>query len=318
LIGAVATARDALLSRQGHDVRAQGLFGLPEIRVVVGDHIHVSALRALSLSGLGEERVERVPVDDQGRMRADLLPPLDETTLVLCQAGNVNSGGFDPVGEVCERAEGSGAWIHVDGAFGLWAGASRNTHHLYEGIERADSWSTDAHKTLNVPYDSGLLLVRDGTALRSTLLAQAAYLTAGDRDGMSHTLEMSRRARVVELWAVLKTLGRSGVEDLIDRLCLHARAFADELAEHGFEIRNDVVFNQVLVACESGAVTEQTLTELQSSGECWCGGGSWFGDPVIRVSVCSWATDEDDVSRSVRAFVAARETAREASRGESE
>ena len=310
LIGAVAAARNALYSRLGHDARARGLSGAPPLRVVVGDHVHASALRALSVTGLGEQRVERVPVDDQGRMRADLLPPLDETTLVLCQAGNVNSGAFDPVAEVCTRAMGTGAWVHVDGAFGLWAGASRKTRELFKGVELADSWSTDAHKTLNVPYDSGLLLCRDRDALTSALSAQAAYLIPGARDGMSYTPSMSRRARVVELWAVLKTLGRSGVEALIDRLCHHAKTLAQRLSEQGFRIHNDIVFNQLLVACDTNEATERTLSELQKSGECWCGGGSWFGDSVIRVSVCSWATDDDDIDRSVAAFVHARETER--------
>ncbi|MEM7050376.1 MAG: aminotransferase class V-fold PLP-dependent enzyme [Acidobacteriota bacterium] len=312
LLCGIVTARDSLLRRQGWDVHGQGLYGAPEIRVVAGSQAHAAARRALSLAGLGSERVEWVEVDDQGRLLLEDLPTLDDRTLVLAQAGNVNSGAFDPVGEVCRQAAAAGAWVHVDGAFGLWAGACRETAHLYAGIERADSWSVDAHKTLNVPYDCGIILCRHRGELAASLRADAAYLASeGERQAMHHTPDMSRRARAVELWACLLTLGRRGIDDLVSQLCGRARQLAAELEDAGFEICNRVVFNQVLVRGEDDAQTSATLRHLQDSGECWCGGTTWRGDPAIRVSVCSWATTEGDIRRTAAAFVAARRAAEE-------
>lgn len=310
LVGGVATARDALYRRRGIDTREQGLLGQEPLRVIVGGQAHGAARRALALVGLGSQRVEVVPVDGQGRLDASKLPPLDDFTLVLCQAGNVSSGAFDPVGEVCERAREVGAWVHVDGAFGLWAGASPRTRPLFDGIETADSWSCDAHKTLNAPYDSGLLLVRDGDALRTTLAAAGSYFVRTGRDGMDHTVAMSRRARVVELWTILRTLGRHGIAERIDALCAHARRFADGLEAAGFRRLNDVVFNQTLVACDTPEQTEEVLRRVQASGECWCGGSEWQGEPAIRVSVCSWATTAGDIDRSVAAFARALDEVR--------
>ena len=303
----LAAGRNELLKRMGWDVNLDGLFGSPSLRVIVGEQAHATVFKALSLLGLGRARVEIVPADNQGRMRPDKLPGLDSTCLVIAQAGNVNSGAFDPLEEICDRARQAKAWVHVDGAFGLWAAASRTKSHLIKGFETADSWSVDAHKTLNAPYDCGMILCRDREALISAMQASASYIIYSDkRDGMHYAPEMSRRARVVELWATLKFLGREGVEELIDRLCSHAGRFATQLRTEGFRVLNDVVFNQVLVACDTPELTKATLENIQRSGECWCGGAVWNGEPVIRISVCSWATTAADVERSINAIVKAR------------
>jgi glutamate/tyrosine decarboxylase-like PLP-dependent enzyme len=303
----LAAGRNHLLKRAGWDAVQEGLQGAPALRVVVNEQAHVTVFKALALLGIGRARLERVPADDQGRMRLEALPALDSTCLVITQAGHVNSGSFDPIDEICDRARRVGAWVHVDGAFGLWAAASRSKCVLTRGIEKADSWSADAHKTLNAPYDCGVALCRHRDALISALQANDSYILYGERrDGMLYTPEMSRRSRAIELWATLKALGRAGVEDLVDRLCAHAERFAARLRGHGFRILNDVVFDQVLVADETPDATRATLAKLQDGGECWCGGAVWNGEPVIRVSVVSWATTAADVDRSVAAFVAAR------------
>ena len=234
-LSALAAARHALLARQGWDVEAKGLFGAPPLRVVVGEEVHVSVLKALSLLGLGRERVERVAVDGQGRMRPDALPPLDEPTILCLQAGNVNTGAFDPAGAIVDRARAAGAWVHVDGAFGLWARAAPSLAPLAAGLEGADSWATDAHKWLNVPYDSGLVFCRDAGMLRAAMRpATAAYLTEGEaREPDQHVPDFSRRARGIEVWAALLSLGREGLRDLIERTCAHARRFAEGLRAAG-------------------------------------------------------------------------------------
>ncbi len=311
LVCCLAAARNALLKKQGWDVTADGLFGAPEIKVVLGEQAHATAFKALALLGLGRDRVHKVPCDDQGRIIADQVPELNEHTLLLLQAGNVNSGAFDPFRQICEVAKSAGSWIHIDGAFGLWAAASPTTAHLCEGIELSDSWSADAHKTLNAPYDCGIILCRDRDALSSALQASGSYIVwSENRDGMMYTPEMSRRARGIDLWATLVTLGRTGVADLIDQLCDGARAFAGQLQAEGFRFLNDVVFNQVLVAGDTPEETEALLTAVQKSGECWCGGSQWAGDPVIRISVCGAETTPADIERSAKAFVAAREEVR--------
>jgi glutamate/tyrosine decarboxylase-like PLP-dependent enzyme len=303
----IAAARNELLRRQGWDVVADGLVGAPEIRVLVGEQAHGTVFKALSLLGLGRDKAVRLPCDDQGRIIADEVPELDEHTLLVLQAGNVNSGAFDPLEELCRRGQSSGTWVHVDGAFGLWAAASPRTYPLYRGAELADSWSVDAHKTLNSPYDCGIVLCRDREALASAMQASGSYILWSDkRDGMLYTPDMSRRARGPELWATLKTLGRSGVAELVEQLFDRATQFAELLRASGFRVLNDVVFNQVLVAGDTPDETGAVLDEVQASGECWCGGATWRGEPVIRISVCSWATTPRDVERSARAFVEAR------------
>jgi glutamate/tyrosine decarboxylase-like PLP-dependent enzyme len=245
----LAAARTALMEMLGWDVEADGLFGAPPLTVVVSEETHPSVRKALGLLGLGRRRVVQVPVDDQGRMRAEAFPKLDAPAIVCVQAGNVNTGAVDPVGEVCERAHASGSWVHVDGAFGLWAKASPALAALAAGVEQADSWATDAHKWLNVPYDSGLAFVRDGASLTRAMSLTAAYIPKGARrDPGQFTPELSRRARGVEIWAALRSLGKSGLAAMIDRTCCYARRFAEGLRSAGYEILNDVSLNQVLVS----------------------------------------------------------------------
>ncbi|HEY7876695.1 MAG TPA: aminotransferase class V-fold PLP-dependent enzyme, partial [Gemmatimonadaceae bacterium] len=301
---ALCAARHALLQRRGWDVEANGLFGAPPIDVVVGDEVHASMLKALGMSGLGRARVTRVPTDDQGRMRADMLPPLTDNTLVCIQAGNVNTGSFDPAAEICARARSAGAWVHVDAAFGLWAAASPAMRHLVDGVSAADSWATDAHKWLNVPYDSGIVFCRDTTALRAAMTSSAAYLVEGDRrEPYQYTPDFSRRGRGVEVWAALHSLGRSGVADLVDRCCRHARRFAEGLRGAGYEILNDVVLNQVLVSFGAPERTREVIAGIQEDGTCWCGGTEWHGRTAMRISVSSWATTDEDVERSLLAML---------------
>jgi glutamate/tyrosine decarboxylase-like PLP-dependent enzyme len=301
---ALAAARHALLESAGWNVEAQGLFGAPEVTVVVGQEAHVSLLKALSLLGMGRERVLRAACDGQGRMRADRLPDPSGPTIICLQAGNVNSGAFDPVDEVCSRVEGTGAWVHVDGAFGLWAAASPATRPLVRGIERADSWATDAHKWLNVPYDSGLVFVRERRNLNAAMSASASYLIeGGTRDGLLFTPEMSRRARGIEIWAALRSLGRSGVADLIERSCRYARRMAAALDQAGHQVLNEVVLNQVLVSFGDPETTRRVIAGIQQDGTCWCGGTTWQGKTAMRISISSWATTEQDIDRSLEAIL---------------
>jgi glutamate/tyrosine decarboxylase-like PLP-dependent enzyme len=300
---ALVSARHALLARVGWDVTADGMFGAPPIEVVVGAEAHASVLKALSLAGFGRKRVTTVETEGQGRMRADKLPRLSERTIVCIQAGNVNTGAFDPAGEICKAAKEHGAWVHVDGAFGLWARISPKYEHLTQGFDQADSWATDAHKWPNVGYDSGLAIVKDGAALRASMGITASYLEPGSRrEPMHHTPEASRRARGVELWAALKSLGRSGLCALIERTCAHAQQFAQGLREAGFEVLNDVVINQVLVSFGAPELTREVIRRIQEDGTCWCGGTVWQGKTAMRISVSSWMTTETDVERSLRAI----------------
>jgi len=300
---ALAGARRALLEKAGWDVENDGLFGAPALKVVVGEEVHPSLLKALGMLGLGRKRVLRVPVDGQGRMRMDCLPELDARTIVCFQAGNVNTGAFDPAPEICRQARKAGAWVHVDGAFGIWAAASPRYQALTRGFEEADSWSTDGHKWPNAGYDCGLAFVRDHRALWSAMAISAAYLPAGEGREPSHfTPELSRRARGVELWAALASLGRSGLAELIERTCAHAQRFAAGLRGAGFEILNEVVINQVLVAFGSPERTWAVIERVQKEGTCWCGGTEWQGRTAMRISVSSWATTTEDVELSLAAI----------------
>jgi glutamate/tyrosine decarboxylase-like PLP-dependent enzyme len=299
----LAAARHALLARQGWDVEADGLIGAPPLPVIVGEEAHSTIFKALALLGLGRDRVLRVPADGQGRLRPERLPDIAGPAIVCLQAGNVNTGAFDPAGPVIEWARERGAWVHVDGAFGLWARVAPARRSLAAGFEDADSWATDAHKWLNVPYDCGIGLVRDPAALRGAMGTGAAYLQESPvREPMQYTPELSRRARGVEVWAALRTLGRQGVADLVERCCVHASRFAAGLRESGHEVLNEVSLNQVLVAFGDDERTRRVIEALQRDGTCWCSGTIWRGRAAMRISVSSHATSGADVEASLAAM----------------
>jgi glutamate/tyrosine decarboxylase-like PLP-dependent enzyme len=302
---ALAAARHAVLARAGWNVEADGLFGAPPITVVVGQEVHPSLLKALGLLGLGRNRLVRVAVDEQGRLRSDALPRLTAPAIVCLQAGNVNTGAIDPIAAVCAQVQEAGAWVHVDGAFGLWAAASPTLAHLTSGMDTADSWATDAHKWLNVPYDSGMAFVRDAEALQAAMAITADYLPtqSTNRNPSDYTPELSRRARGVEVWAALRSLGRTGLAELIDRTCHHAQRFATGLSAAGYSVLNQVVLNQVLVTFGNAEVTLRVIQQLQAEGTCWCGSTVWQGQTAMRISVSSWATTEADVEKSLEAIV---------------
>ncbi len=297
-------ARHAVLERAGWNVDRDGLFGAPPVNVIVGDEVHTSLLRALSMLGLGRDRVIRVPADGQGRMSAGALPNIVAPAIVCIQAGNVNTGACDPAQEICDIAHDSKAWVHVDGAFGLWASADPKRSHFVKGFNRADSWATDCHKWLNVPYDSGLVFVREPNTLEGALQFSAAYLAADkNREPMRFTPEMSRRARGIEVWAALRSLGRRGLAEMIDRTCTHATTFAKRLEAAGHTILNDVVLNQVLVSFGDDEKTRRVIAGIQNEGTCWCGGTVWHGRAAMRISVSSWATSDEDVEKSIAAIL---------------
>jgi glutamate/tyrosine decarboxylase-like PLP-dependent enzyme len=300
----LAAARHALLGRRGWNVERDGLFGAPPITVVVGDEVHVSLLKALSLLGFGSTRVIRVPCDGQGRMQARKLPTLSSSSIVCIQAGNVNTGAMDPARAICEAALAKDAWVHVDGAFGLWAAAAPQRAYLAEGVELAQSWATDGHKWLNVPYDCGIVLVREPGLLEAAMSTSASYLAPGpQRHPFRFTPEMSRRARSVPLWAALRSLGRSGLAELIERCCRHAARLANGLRDAGYVVLNDVVLNQVLVSFGDPDITHAIIAEIQQDGTCWCGGTVWQGQTAMRISVSSWATTDEDVDQSLAAML---------------
>jgi glutamate/tyrosine decarboxylase-like PLP-dependent enzyme len=308
---ALAIARRHVLSQVGWDVNADGLSGSPRVRVLCGAKVHVTVTRALRLLGLGAPQL--VEADDQGRMVVDALrQALHDSvgpTIVCAQAGEVNTGAFDPLTEIAGAARDAGAWLHVDGAFGLWAAASPSLAHLVDGAELADSWATDAHKWLNVPYDCGIVFCRHPDAHRRAIGVHAEYLIHGDdavRDQMDWTPEFSRRARGFPVYAAVRSLGRQGVAELVERTCAHARRFADELASlPGFELLNEVVLNQVLFRFDSDERTDEVVRRVQASGEAWLSGTVWDGRRAIRISVSNWQTSDDDVARTVAAFEAA-------------
>jgi glutamate/tyrosine decarboxylase-like PLP-dependent enzyme len=300
----LAAARHALLDAQGWDVESKGLFGAPSVEVIVGNEVHVSLLKALSLLGFGRERVVRVPVDAQGRIDAAAMPDIHEPAIVCLQAGNVNTGAFDPLEEICSKVRSANTWVHVDGAFGLWAAASPSRRHLIKGLEKADSLATDAHKWLNVPYDSGLVFVKSKRHLNAAMAASAAYLLEGEtRDPHLFVPEMSRRGRGIEIWAALRSLGRRGLAEMIDRCCEHAQRMAKELSAAGYEILNEVVLNQVLVSFGSPELTRKVITGIQQDGVCWCGGTEWQGRTAMRISISSWATTNEDIDKSLESII---------------
>jgi glutamate/tyrosine decarboxylase-like PLP-dependent enzyme len=316
--GGLAAARNHVLARAGWDVERDGLLGAPPVEVVVGAERHVTIDVALRYLGLGSGRLRVVPADDQGRMDAaalgEVLAPLEGPTIVCAQAGNVNTGAFDPLAAICAAGHDHGAWVHVDGAFGLWAGASPALRHLVAGVEQADSWATDAHKWLNVPYDSGLVFVAHPQAHLAAFAKVASYLTpgqGGERDPDGFVPEGSRRARGFPVWAALRSLGRSGVAELVERCCGHARRFADALAAaDGVEVLNEVVLNQVLVRFpdpggDHDGRTREVIRRVQADGTLWLGGTTWHGMAAMRISLSNWSTTDNDVDRSVAAILAA-------------
>jgi glutamate/tyrosine decarboxylase-like PLP-dependent enzyme len=301
----LAAARDTVLSRAGWDAAERGLIGAPALTVLAGEEAHVTVATALRLLGLGMAGARRVAVDSQGAMDpgalARELAAVDGPAIVCAQVGNVNTGACDPVGAIADACSGR-AWLHVDGAFGLWAAASPARRHLVAGLERADSWATDGHKWLNVPYDSGLAIVADRAAHRRAMTIAASYLVATEhRENFDYTPESSRRARGFPLYAALRTLGRRGVADLVDRCCDHASRMAALLADGGAEILNDVVLNQVLASF--GERTGDVIAAVQRDGTCWAGGTVWHDQPAMRISVSGWATTAEDVERSAAAIL---------------
>jgi len=309
---ALAAARTHVLAGAGWDVAADGLTGAPPVRVVVGAHRHVTIMRSLRLLGFGDRAVASIAADDQGRMRPDALREAltgwDGPAIVCAQAGSVNSGAVDPFGEIADVCEAHEAWLHVDGAFGLWAAASPARSHLVVGHERADSWATDAHKWLNVPYDCGVVFCAHPEAHAASMAVAAGYLQREDgRSGSDWVPESSRRARGLPVYAALRQLGRSGVEGLVEGCCAHARRFAELLGQvDGVEILNDVVLNQVLVRFGGDdELTREVVARVQADGTCWLGGTDWNGVTAMRISVSSWRTTESDVERSVAAVLAA-------------
>jgi len=302
---ALAAARNSVLQQMGWNVEAEGLFGAPPIQVIVGEEAHPTLTKSLGMLGLGRSRLTVVPVDAQGRMRADRLPAITAPAIVCLQAGNVNTGAFDPIAELCPRAKEAGAWVHVDGAFGLWARTVPSLAPLVQGLELADSWATDAHKWLNVPYDSGIAFVRSAHALRAAMAITAEYLPTDTtrRNPSDYTPELSRRARGVDVWAALRTLGRSGLVEMVERNCRQARSFAERMMQAGFTVLNEVVLNQVLVHFGDETVTRAVIAAVQEDGTCWCGITVWQGQWAMRISVSSWATTDADVECSAAAIV---------------
>ena len=309
--------RHAVLARAGWDVEKQGLHGAPEVHVAIGEEAHATILAALRMLGLGEARAHRVAVDAQGRMNPaalqETLAPLSGPILVAAQAGNVSTGAFDPLDQIARIAHAKAAWLHVDGAFGLWAAAAPARRHLVRGLAEADSWATDAHKWLNLPYDSGIVMVRDPVALTAAVTKSAAYLirAEAERDNHDYTPESSRRARGFALWAALRSLGRTGVAELIEGSCRLATRMAERLRAGGVTVLNDVVLNQVLVrftpsrGADADAFTRAVVARVQRDSVTWASGTRWHGVDALRISVSNWSTTEADIDRSADAILAA-------------
>ncbi|HEX2395265.1 MAG TPA: aminotransferase class V-fold PLP-dependent enzyme [Bacteroidales bacterium] len=293
---ALAAARHSVLLREGWNVEEDGLFAAPPITVVISEEAHVSLFKALSHLGLGKNRVVRVPCDNQGRMRPDLFPKIKGPAIVCIQAGNIHSGAFDPADEICDMAHAFDAWVHVDGAFGLWALAVPEKAHLTRGLEKADSWATDAHKWLNTPYDSGLAFVRDAGALTASMTQNASYLIQdGSRDPFVYVPEMSRKARGIEIWSALRSLGKNGLTEMIRSSCELAGVIAEKLRDSGFQVLNDVVLNQVLVSFGDDDLNKRIIKRIQEEGTCWLGGSSWHNKTIMRISISSWRTTREDI-----------------------
>lgn len=298
-LGLLAAARRHLLERAGWDFDRQGLIGAPEIRVVVPETVHVTMIKALRILGFGTDRLVRAAVDGQGRVDVGRLPALDDRTILCLQAGEVNTGSFDHFVPLIAAARAAGAWVHVDGAFGLWARASASLRHLTEGVDGADSWTTDGHKMLNTPYDGAMAICRDASLMARAMDSSAAYAPAGDTAQKNLTLEFSRRARGVAIWAALYTLGRSGLDELVTTRSALARRMADGLRACGIEVLNEVPLNQVLCRLPDPDETREFPARIQADGRIWFGPTVWQGEPAFRISVSSWRTSEADIDRAV-------------------
>lgn len=299
----LAAARHCQYEKLHWDVNEKGLYGAPKLRFILGDQTHGTVSKMIRLLGFGESSIEVIPSDHEGRMMYDKLPELDSSCILVLQAGNVCTGSFDDFRRICKKANQAGGWVHIDGAFGLWAAASAKLRYLTQGIELADSWSVDGHKTLNTPYDCGVILCNHPKALTAALQQQGSYIAFGDtRDSMIFTPDMSRRARGIDLWACLHHLGNEGIAKLVDKLHNGAKYLSKELAKAGFTIENNVHFNQVIVRLDCAETTKSILQNIQSNGVIWCGDATWKGKYIIRLSVCSWQTNEGDLAKAVGEF----------------
>jgi glutamate/tyrosine decarboxylase-like PLP-dependent enzyme len=297
----LAAARDAVLTLHGWDAARYGLVGAPPLTVVVGAEVHATVRKALGIIGLGRDRATVLPVDSQGRIDPRELPALDGPSIVCLQAGNVNTGASDPFGPLVEWAHRQGAWVHIDGAFGLWAAASSASAGQVAGMAGADSWATDCHKWLNTTYDCGVALVFDEETLRLAMESSASYLPGAGAEAMGLTPQSSQRARGVEVWATLASLGRQGIAELVENSCRLARRFAEGMRSAGFDVLNDVVLSQVLVSFGDPARTSAIIEAVQEDGTCWCGPTTWQDRRAMRVSVSCWSTTEEDIDRSIDA-----------------
>ncbi len=301
---ALAAARDRQLEAAGWDVQRRGLAGSPQLTVIVGELVHSTLVKAAGLLGLGRDALVRVPVDGSGRMRADQLPDVRGPVIVCAQAGEVNTGSFDPFPEIVSWARERDAWVHVDGAFGLWALADPSRAALVRGLVDADSWATDGHKWLNVTYDCGIAFVRRGEDLRRSFASVVGYLPPEEEhEAMHHTPQSSQRARQIEVWSVLRSLGRAGIAELVARTCRLAHQLAGGLSRGGLEVLNDVVLNQVLVRGLDDPSTERLIAAVQADGTCWCGPTTWQGAKAMRISVSGWNTTTDDVEEALSAIL---------------
>ena len=302
---ALAAARNHVFKKAGWDVEADGLIGAPDLQIIISEESHPTVYKSLAMLGLGRNRVTKVKTDDQGRMDISSFPEVKENSIVITQAGNINSGACDPISEICDLVKNKNSWVHVDGAFGLWAKASSKHKYLLEGVEKADSWATDAHKWLNVPYDSGLAFVKHKHALKAAMAITASYLPTENagRNPSDYTPELSRRARGVDIYAVLHHLGTSGVEELVNRCCACAKQFAEGFSEAGYKVMNDVVLNQVVVDFGSEELNLKIMDAVQKDSTCWVGQTIWKGITAMRISVSNWQTNSQDVEESLNVIL---------------
>jgi glutamate/tyrosine decarboxylase-like PLP-dependent enzyme len=310
-LSCITAARRTLLARVGWNFEEDGLAGAPELHAVVSEAVHITVKKALRILGFGTNQLIKATVDEHGRIDPDRLPPLDDRTILFLQAGEVNTGEFDPFTDIIPRARAAGAWVHVDGAFGLWARTSRRRRHMTEGLEQADSWTTDGHKWLNTPYDCAMAICRDADALASAMNSDASYATASRDAQKNLTLEFSRRARGIPVWAALRSLGVAGVAEMVDRHCDQAKRVAEGLTAAGFTILNRVVLNQVVVQADTDELTVAIREAAQQSGKTWFGPTIWHGRPAFRISISSWRTRDADIDRLIDLLTEFYERARD-------